>query len=784
MGGLFPCDVFLENEKARNRSQEGDTVVLQLLPETEWVSIKPPVGQSSTTLEDAMEKLDLDDLICVREGGLHEPLKSTGCSSDSLATARDLWRPQLQLNASREDKKRPTDTLCEQGRLALQSRLQPRGKVVYILEDKHRKEHMGTLVPSSPLTPEGRLSNCDSYLMFHPADKRVPYMLIARGECPMQFLECPAAFANSIFIAQMKSTWLPSSKLPWGGAVRCIGEAGMVRPETDALLAQFGVDHGDFPQSVLRSLRAFLPQSLEGRHDVGVNTRRSPWKIPEEEILKRRDLRTTRVFTIDPTSAKDLDDALHVTQLEGGIVEVGVHIADVSYFFPPNSDLDREARRRGTTVYLVQQVVPMFPPLLCEELCSLNPNVDRLAFSCVWRMHADGTLLDEAVWFGRTVIRSCCKLDYQTAQRVITGEIQLGHPDSIPADLWDPSRRPVGFGVDEVAKDVLLLHKVAKRRRAKRFESGALSLNTVKLHFQLDVNGNPVEFGSYPRRDSNELVEEYMLLANYLVAQQLLVHGGGQALLRGHPEPIRRVMDEVKESLMKCGVILHTESSGAIQQSMIKVSAMLNDPSSSEAVTSMVTGPMQPAFYFAAGCESQEVWCHYALNIPYYTHFTSPIRRYADVIVHRLLSATLEGGDAMSHPYSVEQLAQTAHYCNMKRLDAKKAQERSDEVFLAVYLQGCPLEREAVVTSVGQMSFTVLVTSLGISSRLHLDMIEGINSMSRFNHVEETLELQASSQSTHKWTTLSVKVLTKIMVHCSSKKTVPVEIQVRFVRPV
>ncbi|CAN0555168.1 unnamed protein product, partial [Ectocarpus sp. 8 AP-2014] len=147
--------------------------------------------------------------------------------------------------------------------------------------------------------------------------------------------------------------------------------------------------------------------------------RGSRWKIPKEEISKRRDLRATRIFTIDPTGARDLDDALSITPLADGTFEIGVHIADVTYFVRPNSDLDREARRRATTVYLVQQAIPMLPPLLCEELCSLNPQVDRLTYSCIWRMNVDGTLVDKPAWFGRTVIRSCCKLDYQTAQHMI-----------------------------------------------------------------------------------------------------------------------------------------------------------------------------------------------------------------------------------------------------------------------------------------------------------------------------------------------------------------------------
>ncbi|CAN0276187.1 unnamed protein product, partial [Discosporangium mesarthrocarpum] len=281
------------------------------------------------------------------------------------------------------------------------------------LHHRGQREHMGALVPSNLLTGSGFLSDRDSYLLFHPSDSRVPHMLIARRDCPTHFLEVtpnpkkpvfyegmdgcfflgggeegggwgeptPAgssgvAYTNSIFIARLKPTWSEYSKLPWGEAVRCLGEAGEIRTETDALLAQHQVNHGEFPRGVLHSLRQQQQQRKgwprgatgrhhcsggdekeeESRHDPGANVRGSGWKIPEAEVARRRDLRGTRVFTIDPSTAKDLDDALHVTPLEDGTVEVGVHIADVSHFFQPGSELDKEAQRRGTTVYLVQQV--------------------------------------------------------------------------------------------------------------------------------------------------------------------------------------------------------------------------------------------------------------------------------------------------------------------------------------------------------------------------------------------------------------------------------------------
>ncbi|CAM9097036.1 unnamed protein product [Ectocarpus fasciculatus] len=689
-----------------------------------------------------------------------------------------LWRPSPKVAGGAQGGSR-SDNLCEAGVLAAQGNLQPRGKVVFIMESAHREDHMGSLVWSSPLKADGKLSDKDSYVMFHPTDRRVPHMLIARGELPSLFVDNPGAYANSIFMACIKGTWSATSKLPWGHNVRFVGEAGAIHAETQALLCQNGVNHGDFPRTVLRGLEAFLPpKNAEHGIDAGADIRGSRWKIPNEEIRKRRDLRATRIFTIDPTGARDLDDALSVTPLADGTFEIGVHIADVTYFVRPNSDLDREARRRATTVYLVQQAIPMLPPLLCEELCSLNPQVDRLTYSCIWRMHVDGTLVDKPAWFGRTVIRSCCKLDYQTAQHMIEGTILPDSASSTSPELWDPNRRPTEFTCGEVCQDVLLMNSLAKRRRAKRFESGALSLNTPKLTFKLDDNGNPADFGSYPIRDSNKLVEEFMLLANFLVAQQMVEGADDRAFLRMHPPPIAPGLQALKETLAGRGIEIDITSSGSIQASLLRLRTQCNDEEIAQVCTMMATIPMQNAEYVAAG--AADSWRHYALNIPVYTHFTSPIRRYADVMVHRILTATLDG--TVENTYEVDAIEKTAQHCNDKRLAAKAAQERSDEVYLAVHVASNPLEEEAVVTSVGEQSFTVNIPRLGVTSRLYLDKIPDI--AATYDELEGTIHLTSSSTVTHQWADATIKIFAKVRVLCTvAEKTGPIEILLEFLRP-
>ena len=291
-----------------------------------------------------------------------------------------------------------------------------------------------------------------------------------------------------------------------------------------------------------------------------------------------------------------------------------MHIADVSYFVKEGSALDSEAKSRATSVYLVQKVIPMLPPVLCEQLCSLNPNVDRLAFSCIWRMRADGSLCDSAPWFGRTIVRSCAKLDYPTAQRMIDGIIpssaSVGVEDvedaffaAIPAEIWEHRRRPVGHSAWMVSRDVCLMNGIAMQRRTKRLSHGALVLHKKKLVFRLDSQGNPDSVGAYTIRDSNKLVEEYMLLANYLTAQELLNRVNKAAFLRNHRPPKLKELSDLESVCKHINVPMDTSSAATLQTSLQALSLRTDDDVEllQEVVTACLTHPMQMALYIAAG---------------------------------------------------------------------------------------------------------------------------------------------------------------------------------------
>ncbi|KAG5185382.1 hypothetical protein JKP88DRAFT_276796 [Tribonema minus] len=747
-GGVLPCDVYIDGVKARNRALDGD--------EDTWKPLAGMAAEAQTedaTLADAMSGLLLDEVLSEEEA---EDTDFVGLSLGTLAQHEDISEEDAQLALDVEAEARlwrPLPVMAGGGCAKLSQETGEGGKLC----------PAGEIAKSLGVQPRG------SNVVFKPQDGRAPNMLVPIRMLPREFWQCIETSDRSLFAAMMDvPRWSAQSKMPFAQSVWFLGHAGEVEAETTALLSQNGVNHGDFSPSLLHALDQLL---LNGQDAGGVD---GGWKIPASEAAVRRDLRDARIFTIDPPTARDLDDALHVTPLPDGTVEIGVHIADVSHFVPPGGELDREAQRRATTIYLVQRALPMLPPLLCERLCSLNPGVDRLAFSAIWRMNRDGTLVEgEEPWFGRTIIRSCCTLDYGTVQKVIEGEIALPacRAGSLSEEQWESARRPTGgHSLYAVAQDILLMHTIAAARRQLRFAAsggGALSMNRLKLSFRLRAvdTGRPLRLDSgivddnlaldmtaYPIRDSNRLVEEYMLLANYLVARRLVqampgagdsgssgsngaqsggsgaqaaaAVGGPGPLLRRHPPPQPRQLRQVCDLLKLCGVEFDGASSAAMNASL-QALAQSCAPGSllPQVVDNLVAGPMKPAQYIAAAKYPPNVWRHFALNIGCYTHFTSPIRRYADLMVHRLLGAILDERPAQ---YTTEEVEEVARHCNNKRDASKKAQERSDVVFLCAYLKRASPPRgpeRAVVMSYGATGFTVFVPALGVTARLFLEDI-------------------------------------------------------------
>uniref|UniRef100_A0AAX7U9E3 DIS3-like exonuclease 2 n=1 Tax=Astatotilapia calliptera TaxID=8154 RepID=A0AAX7U9E3_ASTCA len=589
--------------------------------------------------------------------------------------------------------------------------------VVYIVEKKHSRAATGFLkhLPDKP------------FALFSPVDHRVPRINVPLADCPEDFSSRPGDYKNTLFICRI-TDWAADSNFAEGRLAKSLGQAGEIEPETEGILIEYEVDFSEFSDEVLDC----LPKNL-------------PWTIPPEEMRKRRDLRNECIFTIDPATARDLDDALSCKQLPDGNFEVGVHIADVSYFVEEGNSLDVIASQRATSVYLVQKVIPMLPRLLCEELCSLNPLVDRLTFSVIWTLTPEGKILNE--WFGRSIIRSCVKLSYDHAQSMIEAPEKMFSAEELPpVDPMHP--------IDEVHQAVLNLHTIAKNLRAQRFLGGALRLDQLKLSFALDKETMmPQGCYIYQYRDSNKLVEEFMLLANIATANHIYRKFPELALLRRHPPPKAKMMDELQELCDQLGIKIDLTSAGLLHKSLN--TAFGDDEYTSarkEVLTHMCSRPMQMALYFCTGVVKEEQnFKHYALNVPLYTHFTSPIRRYADIIVHRLLHVYLYTHE---HVIALTEVEKQASHCNDKKALSKKVQELSSELFFGVFVkESGPLDSEAMVMGVLDQSFDVLVLRYGVQKRIYCKSITGLDA---FRH----RKVGKKSELTLLWTNfLSVQVI-------------------------
>jgi exoribonuclease R len=381
-------------------------------------------------------------------------------------------------------------------------------------------------------------------------------------------------------------------------------------------------------------------------------------------------------------------------------------------------------------------------------------------------------------------------LDYATAQNIIDKKVANGENET-DEELWPPSRRPTGgHTMDQVAADVRLMNLVAQARRRLRFQHGAVALSAIKLTFQLgEDRETPLLCQPYEIRDSNRLIEEYMLLANYLVAQRLITHAGERACLRNHEPPLFDGLEKVQQVAKEAiGFHIDISSSESLQKSLSRLGRECKDELVLQCVTEILKVPLQAATYIAAGEIPDEKWSHFALNIPYYTHFTSPIRRYADVIVHRLLQATLDGEEAVGDfPLQAKEIHQICSQCNDKKEASRKAQERSSVVFLALYLRRTPLKSQlGVVLSVGMKAFTVFVPELGLSAMVYLQEHEEWIKGEPYTHLnsERRIKLErTAAHHTERWKELVIKIFTRVRVTCKCQDKPPISVKLELEGP-
>uniref|UniRef100_A0A4W2EGQ5 DIS3-like exonuclease 2 n=1 Tax=Bos indicus x Bos taurus TaxID=30522 RepID=A0A4W2EGQ5_BOBOX len=650
-------DIFIDGVVARNRALNGDLVVVKLLPEEQWKVIKPESNDKET--EGAYES-DLPEELC----GSQLPQQSLKGYNDS---------PDVIIEAQFDD----SDS--EDGHGNTQNALVDGVKKLSVCVQEKGKEDAGAPV----IKDENTFTSQDSRVL--------PEKSLQRSAKVVYILEKKHSRAATGFLKLLADK---NSEL--------FRKYALFSP-SDHRVPRIYVPLKDCPQD-------FVTRPKDYANTLFI-CRIMDWKEDSNFALGK-----DCIFTIDPSTARDLDDALSCKSLADGNFEVGVHIADVSYFVPEGSSLDKVAAERATSVYLVQKVVPMLPRLLCEELCSLNPMTDKLTFSVIWTLTPKGKILAE--WFGRTIIRSCTKLSYEHAQSMIESPTRRIPERELPAISPEHT-------CDEVHRAVLNLHGVAKELRRQRFADGALRLDQLKLAFTLDhETGLPQGCHVYEYRDSNKLVEEFMLLANMAVAHKIHRAFPEQALLRRHPPPQTKMLNDLVEFCDQMGLPMDFSSAGALNKSLTE---MFGDDKYSlarkEVLTNMCSRPMQMAVYFCSGAlRDPAQFRHYALNVPLYTHFTSPIRRFADVLVHRLLASAL--GYRELPDVEPDSLQKQADHCNDRRMASKRVQELSTGLFFAILVrESGPLESEAMVMGVLNQAFDVLVLRYGVQKRVYCNML-------------------------------------------------------------
>lgn len=680
----FPCDVVINRPQFRGIAMHNDIVAVELLPHDQW-SIESAVAADED--EGTAQKMPLS----LPDGRRVVRLVATSARDDEkLLPAQYLAR---QMSA-------PVTHDWPKGS-------RPVGRVVHLLSREMDALHVARLCPNV-LKPGDAVQSGYGY-RFKPYNALLPPMVVHGRDIPPPY---HADLPSYLFLLRLKSRggMLKTFKgdMICATVERVLGNTNSVEANTHAICRTLDTR----PETFEDDVEMCVPETLEMP---------SAAQLVE---MGRRDLRQEEfVCTIDPATARDLDDALSVCRTPSGY-RVGVHIADVSHFVKPNTPLDDEAKLRSTSTYLVDRVVPMLPRRLCEDYCSLNPSEDKFAFSALFEMNRDAHVVAE--WFGPSVIRSRCRLSYEQAQQILDGA-------PVEVDLEKESAH-MGVTTTELSKKVAaavkLLFEVSSKRRAESLARGRLTIGNSRLGFVFeDMNSKLAPQGFYVSQqiEANWLVEELMLLANARVAEKIVQFLPDSALLRHHLPPEHKKMAALNASVTKRGIAFRGAAAKTLQETL---DGARNHPDY-YSLCQLMKRSLKRAQYLANKTTENVARSHFALGLPWYTHFTSPIRRYCDVMVHRQLLLALEleqrmqemgldlptapaadivakpGADPFSmetvinpdtlrnrdYCYTLNEVEQIAENCNTTKDNAFRAGEMSIQLFFCLYLQA--LEKKA-----------------------------------------------------------------------------------------
>lgn len=570
-------------------------------------------------------------------------------------------------SAQRNDDARDSDNEDEDVGLEAQPEssdgdTQPTGRVVGIAR-RNWRSYVAHIDASS--VNERALATLGPQTLFaSPVDRKIPRIKI-RTRQAQALLGCK--------ILVTMDEWKSTSRYPEGHFVRSLGAIESKEAEQESLLLEFDVPYRPFSKSIL----ACLPS--EGDH----------WTVPpkgEQDARSlaiwrdRVDMRAENICSIDPPGCQDIDDALHAKRLPNGNIEAGVHIADVSFFVRPDTPMDAEAASRGTTVYLVDRRIDMLPHLLGTNLCSLRPFVERLAFSTVWELTPSAEVVN--VRFFKSVIASKAAFTYEEAQN---------RKDDLSLN-------------DAITESIRLLNDMAIKLRRGRMEAGALNLASpeVRIHLDSAESSAPIDVEQKEMRETNSLVEEFMLLANTSVARRIYEAYPTTGVLRRHAPPPADNFETLQDILKKRrGMDLDVSSSGALAASLVRC-ADTRDPAFNTLVRILATRCMLSAEYFCTGSVPRNSFGHYGLAMDMYTHFTSPIRRYADVLAHRQLAAAIQYEPLPSNLYSKHYVDQVLDNVNKRHRLAQMAGRASVEFFVGLAISAKNAEQGVDATKVGQ----------------------------------------------------------------------------------